>query len=646
MIWESTTAMTIIDLVLLLIMAASVVFIGRNWSMFNHPRQARYVVMIIAGVSIIGLFYLADLIIMHVMPGFIGEAAAMAMMAELHLNLRWLFTLVAVPLIFIGFAGSFRRQVELVREVEEAREDLTASVNRVERILDLAAESILTLNLNGDVIGFNRAARKMFGEAEESESALHIDDFLRARAEGNNGGSLLDELEAAAEAADTSSDIDKNDESGGVRLARGEGIGKNVDGREFPIVYSISGFPVRSEYLYTVVVTDVSATRRAETAMQMSQKMEALGRLAGGIAHDFNNLLAVILGSTELAASQLPKDSPVLEELEHVEHAGHRAANLTKQLMAFSRHKGMEPRAFDMGQMIADLEATLQRTVGDRIRVVFHPGHGSNVVNADPSQMEQMLMNLVINARDSISGSGVITIKMENAYLDDSFAEEHPEVSPGYFTVLSVSDTGAGMDPELQKYIFEPFFTTKGDVGGPTGLGLSTAHGIVQRAGGTITVQSEPGKGSTFYIYLPISKEKPELSDEAKLLVDVPGTETILLVEDRASVRRLVSTILSREGYECIAADSGISALEVFRRDPERFDIVLSDVLMPGMGGIELARHVREIRSNIPILFMSGYADSKQLADKQVAGNIELMHKPFTRKEILGKIREALKTGT
>ena len=638
--------MIVIDVTILLIVGTMAGYLWRNWSMFNHPRQVRYVRLIIVGMFVIAAFHLVDLIIMTVMPKIVGEQAAMMLMTDLAQNAPWLVTLIAVPLIFFGFIGSFRRQTELVRDVDLAREDLAANVSRVERILDLAAESILTLNLNGDAIGFNRAARKMFGEAEDDGAPAHIDDFLRARSEGNNGGSLLDEIEAAAEAADASSDGSSSDESGGVRVARGEGIGTSVDGREFPIVYSISGFPVRTEYLYTVVVTDVSATRRAETAMQMSQKMEALGRLAGGIAHDFNNLLAVILGSTELAASQLPKDSPVLEELEHVEHAGHRAANLTKQLMAFSRHKGMEPRAFDLGQMISDLEATLQRTVGERIRVVFHSGHGSNVVNADPSQMEQMLMNLVINARDSISGSGVITIKMESAYLDDSFAEEHPEVSPGYFTVLSVSDTGAGMDPELQKYIFEPFFTTKGDVGGPTGLGLSTAHGIIQRAGGTITVQSEPGKGSTFYIYLPISKEKPEVSDEAKLLAEVPGTETILLVEDRASVRRLVSTILSREGYDCIAADSGISALEVFRRDPERFDIVLSDVLMPGMGGIELARHVREIRSDIPILFMSGYADSKQLADKQVAGNIELMHKPFTRKEILGKIREALKTGT
>ncbi len=646
MIWDSIPLMTVIDVTIVLIVGAMAVYLWRNWSLFSHPRQIRYVAMIVLGMSTIAVFHLVDLIIMVVMPGIVGDQRAMMLMSDWVTNAPWVVSLVAMPLIFFGFIGSFRRQAELVREVEEAREDLGANVSRVERILDLAAESIVTLNLNGDVIGFNRAARTMFGEASDDGAPHHIDDFLRARAEGNNGGSLLDELETAGDAAGISGNGTGNPELGGVQIARGEGIGKNVDGREFPIVYSISGFPVRSEYLYTVVVTDVSATRRAETAMQMSQKMEALGRLAGGIAHDFNNLLAVILGSTELAASQLPKDSPVLEELEHVEHAGHRAANLTKQLMAFSRHKGMEPRAFDLGQMISDLEATLQRTVGDRIRVVFHPGHGSNVVNADPSQMEQMLMNLVINARDSISGSGVITIKMESAYLDDSFADEHPEISPGYFTVLSVSDTGAGMDPELQKYIFEPFFTTKGDVGGPTGLGLSTAHGIVQRAGGTITVQSEPGKGSTFYIYLPISKEKPEISDEAKLLTDVPGTETILLVEDRASVRRLVSTILSREGYECIAADSGISALEVFRRDPERFDIVLSDVLMPGMGGIELARHVREIRSEIPILFMSGYADSKQLADKQVAGNIELMHKPFTRKEILGKIREALKTGT
>ena len=638
--------MVVIDVIILLILGTMSVYLWRNWSLFNHPAQVRFVRLIVIGMSAIGLFHLANLILNTLVPRFVGEQESTALLHELSHSAPWLVTLVAIPLIFFGFIGSFRRQAELVREVEVAREDLSVSVSRVERILDLAAESILTLNLNGDVIGFNRAARTMFGEAAEDGAPQHIDDYLRARAEGNNGGSLLDELEAATDGADAAHNWDKNEDSGAVQIARGEGIGKNVDGREFPIVYSISGFPVRSEYLYTVVVTDVSATRRAETAMQMSQKMEALGRLAGGIAHDFNNLLAVILGSTELAASQLPKDSPVLEELEHVEHAGHRAANLTKQLMAFSRHKGMEPRAFDLGQMISDLETTLQRTAGDRIRVVFHPGHGSNVVNADPSQMEQMLMNLVINARDSISGSGVITIKMESAYLDDSFAEEHPEVSPGYFTVLSVSDTGAGMDPELQKYIFEPFFTTKGDVGGPTGLGLSTAHGIVQRAGGTITVQSEPGKGSTFYIYVPISKEKPEISDEAKLLVDVPGSETILLVEDRASVRRLVSTILSREGYECISADSGISALEVFRRDPERFDIVLSDVLMPGMGGIELSRHVREIRSDIPILFMSGYADSKQLADKKVAGNIELMHKPFTRKEILGKIRQALKTGT
>ncbi len=637
--------MILIDVIILLIVGAMAGYLWRNWSLFNHPRQVGYVRMIVIGMFAIAAFHLADLIIMTVMPGIVGQAEAMILMRDLAMNAPWLVTLIAVPLIFFGFIGSFRRQTELIRQVEVAREDLAASVNRVERILDLAAESILTLNRSGDVIGFNRAARTMFGEATAGDAPLHIDDFLRARAEGNKGGSLLDELEAATEPDGAQGD-EKSDESSGVRVARGEGIGQSVDGREFPIVYSISGFPVRSEYLYTVVVTDVSATRRAETAMQMSQKMEALGRLAGGIAHDFNNLLAVILGSTELAASQLPKDSPVLEELEHVEHAGHRAANLTKQLMAFSRHKGMEPRAFDLAQMISDLEATLQRTVGDRIRVVFDPGNGANVVNADPSQMEQMLMNLVINARDSISGSGVITIAMESAYLDDAFADEHPEVSPGYFTVLSVSDTGSGMDPELQKYIFEPFFTTKGEAGGPTGLGLSTAHGIVQRAGGTITVQSERGKGSVFYIYLPISKEKPAASGEAKLLTEVPGTETILLVEDRASVRRLVSTILSREGYDCIAADSGISALEVFRRDPERFDIVLSDVLMPGMGGIELARHVREIRSEIPILFMSGYADSKQLADRQVAGNIELMHKPFTRKEILGKIREALKTGT
>ncbi len=639
--------MTIIDIVLLLIMGAMVVFLWRNWSFFNQPRQVRYVLMIAVGVAAIGLFHLADLVTMLLLPSFIGADAAAELTLELRLNVRWLVTLIAAPLIFFGFVGTFARQAGLVQEVEAAREDLGASADRVERILDLAAESILTLNLNGDVIGFNRAARKMFGASAEHETPPHIDEYLKARSEGNYGGSLLDELEAAAELADAADAAnDSNNAGKQVQLARGEGIGKSLGGREFPILYSISGFPVRNEYLYTVVVTDVSATRRAETAMQMSQKMEALGRLAGGIAHDFNNLLAVILGSTELAASQLPKDSPVLEELEHVEHAGHRAANLTKQLMAFSRHKGMEPRAFDLGQMISDLETTLQRTVGDRIRVVFHPGHGSNVVNADPSQMEQMLMNLVINARDSISGSGVITIKMESAYLDDAFATEHSEISPGYFTVLSVSDTGSGMDPELQKYIFEPFFTTKGEAGGPTGLGLSTAHGVIQRAGGTITVESEPGKGSTFYIYLPISKEKPEVTEDSRLLADVPGSEKILLVEDRASVRRLVSTILSREGYECVASDSGISALEVFRRDPEGFDIVLSDVLMPGMGGIELARHVREIRADIPILFMSGYADSKQLADNQVAGNIELMHKPFTRKEILGKIREALKTGT
>lgn len=630
MIWQSMTAMIAIDLIVLMMTGAMGIYLWRQRRFVNSPHQFKNLFMIFAGMAVIGLFYLADLATMTVLPKIVGMRRSVELMSSLHLNVRWVITLLAGALIVVGFIGTTRRQAELVKQLETTKTSMTESADRMSAILDLAADGMLSVSVNGTVRRVNQAARAMFSIDKSDTVEPHIDDLVQVVDSVGDVGSVLQNLEST---------------TGKVQTARGEGIGVRSDGRKFPISYAASAFLLGEERLYTVIVSDVTDTRRLDEAVQMSQKMEALGRLAGGIAHDFNNLLAVILGNTELTVSQLPHDAPMLEELSHVEEAVRRATSLTKQLLVFSRHQGFAPLVFDLSEMINNLQPALEQAIGEGIQFEVELCDGPVIVNADPAQIEQLLLNLVINASEAINGDGAIAIKMENAELDDRFVASHLDIKPGHFTKLSVMDTGVGMDADVQKHVFEPFFTTKENADG-SGLGLSTAHGVVSKAGGFITLDSERGHGSTFRIYLPISTGIPEVRNSPEPVPSKQVSGVILLAEDRDSVRRMVSEILTRAGYECHGADSGVSALELFRTNPDQFDVVLTDVLMPGMGGVELARHIRAIRADMPMLFMSGYADSSQISQKDVSDNIELMHKPFTSNEILGKIRDVIKTGT
>ena len=391
-----------------------------------------------------------------------------------------------------------------------------------------------------------------------------------------------------------------------------------------------------------VLANDVSERRLLEDQLRQAQKLEAIGMLAGGIAHDFNNLLTVINGYAELLLQTVAADWPYRENLEDIHSAGERAASLTHQLLAFSRKQVLEPKVIDLNGIILDLEKLLRRVIGENIdfRTVLDEKLGS--VNADPGQIEQIVMNLAINSRDAMPNGGKLTIETSNEDLDDEYARSHISVKPGRYIMLAVSDTGTGMDEVTKARIFEPFFSTKA-VGKGTGLGLSTAYGIVKQSGGNIWVYSEPGLGTTFKVYLPVV-DKPSVTDE-RHVVQVPalGSETILLVEDDDLVRKFAANVLTRLGYNVLTAASGREALDICRdQTGNPIALLLTDVVMPEMSGRELAEKVEDHCSNIKILYMSGYTDNAIVHQGVIDEGANFIHKPFNAEAFARKVREVL----
>jgi two-component system, cell cycle sensor histidine kinase and response regulator CckA len=384
-----------------------------------------------------------------------------------------------------------------------------------------------------------------------------------------------------------------------------------------------------------------AALRRSEEQLRHAQKMEAVGRLAGGVAHDFNNLLSVILSNAALLSDELEHDSPLREDLEQVRLAADRAAALTHQLLAFSRQQVLQPRPLDLNQVAADVNKLLRRVIGEDVKVVMALEPSLRRVNADPGQMEQVVMNLAINARDAMPSGGALTLQTGNVDFDTSYAQSHPGVMPGPHVMLAVSDTGTGMDSETVNRIFEPFFTTK-ETGKGTGLGLSTVYGIVKQSGGHIFVYSEVDRGTTFKIYLPELVEHVELSLPRTLKPPSGGGETILLVEDDDQVRRVAHGILRRKGYTVLEARSGAEAVTICEQFAQRLDLMITDVIMPGMNGRELADRARGLRPEMKILFMSGYTDSAIMQHGVLEAVHEFLHKPFTPDTLGRKVRELL----
>jgi PAS domain S-box-containing protein len=390
------------------------------------------------------------------------------------------------------------------------------------------------------------------------------------------------------------------------------------------------------------VSIDVTERRNLEAQYQQAQKMEAVGRLAGGVAHDFNNLLTAILGSCDMLMDDLPPADERRHDVEEIQRAGQSAAGLTRQLLAFSRKQIIRPTALDLNVVVSEMRRLLERMIGEDIRVTMRLAPGELRFMGDRGQMEQLIANLAVNARDAMPRGGSLTIETQSVTLDEHYAERHFSVTPGAYVSLVVTDTGVGIPADVLTHIFEPFFTTK-EAGKGTGLGLATVHGVVSRLGGSVSVYSEVGIGTSFKVYLPAAA--PEAEAEAQAEAARPavstGGETILVVEDAAGLRSLSQRILRRRGYRVLAAANAVEAEQIFAAHPE-IALVLSDVVMPGASGTELAERLRQQRPDVKVVFMSGYTEDAIVQHGVLKTGVDFLHKPFTADILGAKVREVL----
>jgi two-component system cell cycle sensor histidine kinase/response regulator CckA len=393
------------------------------------------------------------------------------------------------------------------------------------------------------------------------------------------------------------------------------------------------------------VVQDITERRHLEEQFLQAQKMEAIGRLAGGVAHDFNNLLTVITGYCDILLKRLGDHDPIRQEINEIRTAGERAATLTAHLLAFSRRQIVQPKVSSLNAVVADIQQLLHRLIGEDIRLITTVASGLWLVKVDVGQIGQVIMNLAVNARDAMPNGGTITLQAANISLDEAYARSHVGVEPGPHVMLSVSDTGCGMNAQTKARMFEPFFTTKEQSKG-TGLGLSTVYGIVKQHNGHISVDSAEGKGSTVKIYLPRVVAAVEPCDEPLAEVkETCGTETILLVEDDDQLRHLTSQILRGQGYTVLEADSGAEALLISEGHPGPIQLMLTDIIMPGMNGYVLAERLRSSRSDTAVQFMSGYQGDAIWHQGPTSPEASIIIKPFTAERLLHKIREVLDSG-
>ncbi len=406
---------------------------------------------------------------------------------------------------------------------------------------------------------------------------------------------------------------------------------------EIRIVCDTAGRPVEAVGSWS----DVTERKNLEDLLRQAQKMEAIGRLAGGVAHDFNNLLTVITGYGEVVLNSLPGDAPARGLVEEILAAGARAAGLTRQLLAFSRKAIIEPKVLDLKAVVVDLDKLLRRIIGEDVQMKIIADPLAGTVKMDLGQIEQVLMNLVVNARDAMPRGGKLIIEVRNADLDATYTQLRPDARPGRYVLLAVSDTGCGMDAATMTRIFEPFFTTKGDKG--TGLGLATVHGIVKQAGGHVSVYSEVGVGTTFKIYLPRLEQRltPSKSHHGQMTM-TRGQETVLLVEDEDSVRALTRHVLISCGYTVLAARDGAEAMHIAAVHTGEIDLLVTDVVMPGLGGREVAERLREKRAGIKVLYCSGYTDDAVVQHGILEAQVAFLQKPFTPVSLAAKVREVL----
>jgi len=523
-------------------------------------------------------------------------------------------------------ASAISRDITERRRVEQ---DLLRSEARFASLVQDAPYGIYRVTQGGQFLQVNPALVRMLGYQSEAELlARNIQTDVYGKAE--SGKQWIDEHWQ---------DQDFRDLEASWRRRNGERI-----------IVRLSGRPVQrpaGELAYfEVFAEDITERRSLERQLLQSQKMDAIGRLAGGVAHDFNNLLGVILGQTELLQAELGSNPSVHRRAEAIEHSAGRAAELTKQLLAFSRQQFIEPRVVDTNAIVRDIEKLLRRLIGEDVEFTIHLQPDAGNIKVDPSQLEQILMNLAVNARDAMPSGGRLILETAYVELDEAYARQHFGARAGDFVMLVVSDTGTGMDSQTMARIFEPFFTTKAD-GRGTGLGLSTVYGIVKQNNGYIMPYSEVGQGTTFRIYFPRVRETPDLRNQKPNQGEfAKGTETILVVEDEAALRELARELLEANGYKVIEAERGEKAIQLVEHSQTPIDLLLTDVVMPGIGGKQLAKRLLELRPGLHVLYMSGYTDDVIYNRGVLPENTLLLPKPFTRAVLLRRVRDALNTKT
>jgi len=525
-------------------------------------------------------------------------------------------------------------QVAAAIERTRAEQALRASEARLKAVLHSALDAHVAMDDTGRVASWNQQAESMFGWAEREVLGQRLADIIVPRAHREAHAAGLRRFLATGE--------------GPILGQRIELTALRRDGAEFPVELAVAPVRVGTSWLFSAFVRDITARREAEEALRVSevqlrqaQKMEAIGRLAGGVAHDFNNVLTAIFGYVDILREEIPPGSAAQQDLAEVRKASERAASLTKQLLAFSRQQVLEPVVLKPNALVEDFEKMLRRLIGEDVELRLSLAEGAGNVRADPGQLQQVLMNLVVNARDAMPTGGKLIIETANAELSEQYAELHQPVVPGGYVMLAVSDTGSGMTPEIRGRIFEPFFTTK-EKGKGTGLGLSTVYGIVKQSGGYVWVYSEVGRGTSFKIYLPRVDAPAEELQLPRTPDSVVGTETILLAEDDPMLRPLAKGLLEKLGYTVIYAENAATALEAAANHAGPIQLLVADVVMPGASGRELARQLEKTRPQTKVLYVSGYTDDAIVHHGMLEPGLNFLQKPFTPAALARKVREVL----
>ena len=552
-----------------------------------------------------------------IVSGTIGEDVAVAAMkagAHDYLTKRSLARLVA--------AVERERREAAERKARHAAEaSLRASEAHLRAILDSALDAILTFDPAGRIESANPAAERVFGWTAAEIVGRSFHDLV-VPSQGDGDGEATPRVVGALRHP-------------GAR----ELVGRRQSGQPFPMDVAVSAMLGSERRLGIAIVRDVTERKDLEAQVRQMLRTETMGRLAGGIAHDFNNLLAVILSYANIALRDLPQGTRLRADLEEIVQAGQRAAGLTRQLLTFSRRQVLTPRVLGVNELIADMNRMLLRLIGENVALEVVAAGDLGTVRADRGQLEQVLMNLVVNARDAMPEGGAVTIATANALVGEERARLHG-VAPGAYVEILVTDTGVGIAPDVLPHLFEPFFTSK-EAGKGTGLGLATTNGIVKQSGGFLEVESDVGRGARFAVYLPRLDEpaEPALAEE---LTMPRGRETVLVVEDEPSLREVATRGLRDLGYQVLEAADGYDALRVADRFGGPIHLLLTDVVMPGLGGRKLADRMRVVRPETRVLYTSGYTDGAFLAQNAIERPNGFLQKPFTVAALARKVRESL----